>query len=214
MISEWGLRLREKPEQSSKEVAVLPDGAMVRLVAQKPEQLRIDTLPGKWTKVRWKPTGKDEVEGWAFGGYLSQYPLPSKGCKSAMVFLEKTFETKFKRSEENKGPGVLAWRHYWVFQNGFTLSRSVHHEGYQDTFNGSSNHNAYYFFRLFRTCGEDFPVIKKLQYPFAVEKEVKYSGHYSYRIKNGPPIEVGHYVHLSILINKDYTFTIGYGDAA
>ena len=61
-----GLRLRSAPDQNSQILALMPLGAKLQILSEKPATIVISGQPGKWCEVIWE--GK---KGWTFSGFLS-----------------------------------------------------------------------------------------------------------------------------------------------
>jgi hypothetical protein len=64
-----GLYIRAQPNTSAKVVGNARLGDRVSATSENPEQITINGHNGRWTRVRF-----GEIEGWAFGGFLSDSP--------------------------------------------------------------------------------------------------------------------------------------------
>jgi len=64
--AEKGLKMRETPSVSGREVTLIPYNSEVVFVEEQPQEVDIAGTKGKWTMITWK--GK---KGWVFGGFLS-----------------------------------------------------------------------------------------------------------------------------------------------
>lgn len=60
-----GLYLREKPDQSSKKITLIPDASKVEVIEQQIKEVTILGKNGRWARARY--SGK---EGWVFDGFL------------------------------------------------------------------------------------------------------------------------------------------------
>jgi hypothetical protein len=63
--AEKGLFLREEAKTTGKKIVLIPFKEKVDVIEESQTEETIDSISGKWTRVRYK-----DKEGWAFGGYL------------------------------------------------------------------------------------------------------------------------------------------------
>jgi hypothetical protein len=70
VIAEKGLKMRETPSVSGREIALIPHNSEVEFIEEQPQGVTIAGTRGKWTLVSWK--GR---KGWVFGGFLSSLKI-------------------------------------------------------------------------------------------------------------------------------------------
>ncbi len=66
-----GLKLRERPSQTSQAMHIIPYGARVEVVEWLPEKIKFGWIEGNWVKAAYK-----ESAGYIFSAYLSKLPPP------------------------------------------------------------------------------------------------------------------------------------------
>ncbi|PKL17049.1 MAG: hypothetical protein CVV49_13150 [Spirochaetae bacterium HGW-Spirochaetae-5] len=70
VIAEKGLKMRETPSVSGREITLIPHNSEVEFIEEQPQEVTIAGTRGKWTMVSWK--GR---KGWVFGGFLSSLKI-------------------------------------------------------------------------------------------------------------------------------------------
>lgn len=68
--SKDGLKMRENPDTSGKQIAIIPEGDKVLLLEESGNEISISNITGRWSKVKW-----NDKTGWVFGGFLSTVPV-------------------------------------------------------------------------------------------------------------------------------------------
>ena len=71
-----GLRVRNQPDLNSDRIGLLDDQSKVYVITEYENSVSIDGIDGRWTFVV-----TDYIEGWVFGGFLSQTPRTATGGK-------------------------------------------------------------------------------------------------------------------------------------
>jgi hypothetical protein len=66
IATKGGLRMREKPDASAKQVGLVPEGEKVVFLEETGSDITISGATGKWSRVKW-----GDKTGWVFGGFLS-----------------------------------------------------------------------------------------------------------------------------------------------
>jgi hypothetical protein len=64
-VTASNIRLRSEPTTESSELTLIPEGSVVGIIEQQPDEVEIDGTTGNWTMIDYNGT-----IGWAFGGYL------------------------------------------------------------------------------------------------------------------------------------------------
>jgi len=82
-----GLRVRDAPGLSGRQIGGLGDLAQVRAIREEAEVVAIDGVEGRWTLVQ---TG--DLQGWVFGGFLRPVlPVRFGSMEEAIYFFEDRF---------------------------------------------------------------------------------------------------------------------------
>jgi hypothetical protein len=66
VTAEKGLKMRETPSVSGREIMLIPRNGEVEFLEEQAQEVTIAGTKGKWTMISWK--GR---KGWVFGGFLS-----------------------------------------------------------------------------------------------------------------------------------------------
>jgi len=65
VLAEKGLKMRETPSVSGRELTIIPFSSEVEFVEEQKDEVTVAGTKGKWTLIIWK-----ERKGWIFGGFL------------------------------------------------------------------------------------------------------------------------------------------------
>jgi hypothetical protein len=68
--AEKGLKMRETPSVSGREITLIPHNSEVEFIEEQQQEVAIAGTRGKWTMVSWN--GR---KGWVFGGFLSSLKI-------------------------------------------------------------------------------------------------------------------------------------------
>lgn len=81
-----GLKLRIEPSTHSEVIKVIPYGDRVTVLETHDEQQRIEWMNGNWVKVAY-----DNTEGYIFGGFISDLPMPKMDFELTSDDLDVTY---------------------------------------------------------------------------------------------------------------------------
>lgn len=89
-----GLKLRATPGSEGEILKVIPYGDKVTVIEQSDKKDLIEWMSGHWVKV-----SHDETEGYIFGGFISDFPIPEYNFEMTQNDLDLTYP-------------LLAWAEY------------------------------------------------------------------------------------------------------
>ena len=76
-----GLRVRSEPSTNGKQLALIKNGAKVSVIEETGGVINLSGATGRWTKIKYS-----NVEGWAFGGFLTDTKSSPKGLNAPLPF--------------------------------------------------------------------------------------------------------------------------------
>ena len=81
-----GLKLRIEPSTHAEVIKIIPYGDKVTVLETMEEQQRIEWMSGHWVKVNY-----DNVQGYIFGGFISDLPMPTMDFELTRNDLDVTY---------------------------------------------------------------------------------------------------------------------------
>ena len=99
IVAKGGLNVRSQADLKSEVKALVPYGTKVRVVEETDKIIKVKDketkklISGKWTKINW-----DNLEGWAFGGYLATEDVYKQivGQQKICDFVDQPFVNNLK----------------------------------------------------------------------------------------------------------------------